>query len=148
MTTIISGFPGIGKTHYHNCDGGSTLDSDSSKFSWIEDGVRHPDFPQNYIDHIKDNLDKVDFIFVSSHQNVRDALVANELRFVLVFPDPGLKEEYIQRYRDRGNEDGFVKLLEENWELFMFGLENQKGCNIIKLKSGEYLSDYLEWQRR
>ena len=55
---LISGFPGIGKTYYKQKSELNVLDSDSSKFSWIEKDVRHPDFPQNYIDHIKKNLNK------------------------------------------------------------------------------------------
>jgi hypothetical protein len=35
---------------------------------------RNPDFPNNYIKHIQDNIDKVDYIFVSSHEVVRKAL--------------------------------------------------------------------------
>ena len=42
------------------------LDSDSSEFSWVKDengnntSIRDPEFPQNYIDHIKEKtLEKV-----------------------------------------------------------------------------------------
>ena len=67
-TRIISAFPGTGKSYFHNNSEYSTLDSDSSEFSWIinDDGdkVRNPNFPSNYISHIKDNIGKADFIFV------------------------------------------------------------------------------------
>ena len=48
-TKIIAGFPGIGKSYVFNQRKYKCLDSDSSLFSWIEKGVRHPDFPNNYI---------------------------------------------------------------------------------------------------
>ena len=143
MTIIISGFPGIGKTYCHERGDFKTLDSDSSKFSWLESGVRDPEFPGNYIEHIEANAEKVDMIFVSSHKVVRDALVDGGLIFLLVFPDPSLKAEYIQRYKDRGNAEAFVKLLEDNWESWMDELVNQEGCVLIKLKSGKFLSDYF-----
>lgn len=56
------------------------LDSDSSNFSWVKDEngnntkERNPEFPKNYIEHIKSNIGKVDVIFVSSHKVVREAL--------------------------------------------------------------------------
>ena len=36
-TKIISAFPGCGKTYFHNNNKNTTLDSDSSHFSWIKD---------------------------------------------------------------------------------------------------------------
>jgi len=56
-TRIISAFPGTGKSYYHNKHKETTLDSDSSNFSLVvENGEkkRNPDFPENYIKHIKE----------------------------------------------------------------------------------------------
>ena len=82
-TIVVSGFPGVGKSYYVNygesndyMPQGFALDSDSSKFDKKE-------FPQNYIDHIKNNIGKVKIIFVSSHKEVREELVKNNIRFVL-----------------------------------------------------------------
>ena len=88
-TRIIAAFPGTGKTIYHQKHPDTTLDSDSSSFSWIEkDGekVRNPDFPNNYIAHIKENIGKYEFIFVSTHREVREALLDNCVFFYLVYP--------------------------------------------------------------
>lgn len=112
------------------------LDSDSSKFDKAH-------FPQNYIEHIKSNLGKVDIIMVSSHKEVRDVLVENGIPFILVYPSPEIKEEYIQRYIDRGNTGSFVQLLNNNWEIWLKELEKQKGCKKIKLEKGQYLSDVI-----
>ncbi len=135
-TTLYAGFPGIGKTHVFNQFDKIALDSDSSKFDKAY-------FPLNYIEHIKNNMGHVERIFISSHDVVRDALVKEGLDFTLVFPDRSLKEEYIERYKSRGNADAFVKLLEQNWDIWITQLENQKRCDKIVLKSGQYLSDVL-----
>ena len=37
-TKIISAFPGTGKSYYHKNHPNTTLDSDSSQFSWLYDG--------------------------------------------------------------------------------------------------------------
>jgi len=140
MVKVISGFPGIGKTYYKENSNINVLDSDSSKFSWIEKGVRNPEFPKNYIDHIKDSMYKFDMVLVSTHKIVRDALVDNNIKFLLVYPDISLKEEYIERFRKRGNEDSFIKLFEDNWDKFIGEMDNQKGCESVKLSSGKFLS--------
>lgn len=136
-TLIVSAFPGCGKSHYFRENKDKiVLDSDSSKFD-------KSDFPRNYIQHIKENIGKVDIIMVSSHKEVRDALVENGIEFTLVYPDKSIKDEYIQRYIDRGSPDSFINLLTKNWELWIDELDNQIGCDKIKLKEGEYLSDVL-----
>ena len=143
MTKIISGFPGVGKTYYKQHTNLNVLDSDSSKFSWIKEGVRHPDFPQNYIEHIQANIGKVDIILVSSHKMVRDALVKNNINFTLIFPERKLKEEYLVRFKERGNNQNFIDMINTNWDNFIDELETQINCEIIKLKSEEYLNNYL-----
>lgn len=47
--------------------------------------VRNPDFPKNYIEHIKENIGKVDFIFVSSHLQVREAMKEADIHYCTVF---------------------------------------------------------------
>lgn len=138
-TKVYSAFPGVGKTTYFNTTDNNVWDSDSSKFD-------KKYFPDNYIEHIKTGLgnDSVDKILVSSHKDVRDALVKNGINFVLVYPDRSLKDEYIQRYKDRGNNDAFVKLLENNWDTWMDEMEGQKGCYRVKLGPGQYLVDVID----
>ena len=144
VAVVVSGFPGVGKTTlFSKNEGLVLLDSDSSKFSWEDaaNRVRHSEWPANYISHILENMNSADAIFVSSHQEVRDALVANDLAFVLVYPGLEMRDEYIQRYKDRGNKSFFVALLEENYEEWIQGLMEQQHCVHVVLKPGQYLSD-------
>ena len=94
-TKVYSAFPGVGKTTYFNNTNKNVLDSDSSKFD-------KSNFPSNYIQHIEKNIEdpSVDRILVSSHKDVREALVERGIPFVLVYPDRSLKSEYIQRYKN------------------------------------------------
>ncbi len=136
-TLVVSAFPGCGKSHlFRNKGERKILDSDSSTFD-------KSNFPQNYIEHIKSNLGNVDLILVSSHKEVREALVDNGIEFTLVYPDNNIKEEYIKRYIDRGNNDRFVELLTNNWNNWIDELDNQTGCEKIKLNTGEFLSDVI-----
>jgi len=142
-TRIISAFPGTGKTIYHLKHTETTLDSDSSNFSWIIDNgekKRNPNFPNNYIEHIKENIGKYQFIFVSSHKEVREALKDNCLFFYLIYPCRDKKEQYIQRYKNRDNTQDFVKLLENNWDIWIRQCEFEEyGCANITM-----LWNYIE----
>ena len=55
---IISAFPGVGKTYLYNEYPKLISDSDSSKFSWLEDGNRNPNFVKDYVDHIEKEASK------------------------------------------------------------------------------------------
>lgn len=145
---IVSGFPATGKSYYTE----QSLkkfkfiisDSDSSRYSWIRKGERNPNFPNNYIQHIKQIIGTRDFIFVSSHEIVRNALVKEKIPFILVYPHISLKNEYIQRLTERGNNDLFIQLISDNWELWIRQLWEQKSCFHIELKSNEYISTIIE----
>ena len=139
---LYAAFPGTGKSYYcnngnwsHYTPKGFCCDSDSSKFDKSE-------FPQNYINHIKQRIaDGYRRIFISSHKEVRDALVENGLQFTLIYPDKSLKEEYVQRYKDRGNPQQFISLVENNWENWITECEAQEHCNHIKLKTNQFVSN-------
>ncbi len=155
---IISAFPACGKTTFFNkckeaeelcymVDKFKVLDSDSSLFSWIYDengnktDVRNPEFPSNYINHIKENIETADIIFVSTHKAVRDALREGDIKYYLVYPDIDLKEEWINRFTNRGNTEEFIKLQTENWEKFIGELEEETFPNKIILKTNEGIID-------
>lgn len=143
MTKVVAGFPGVGKSVLFKNSNLNVLDSDSSKFSWIEPGVRHPDFPQNYINHIKVNIGVADIILVSSHDVVRKALAESGIEYYLVYPDISLKEEYLDRYRQRGNDEKFIALLKSKWEEFILSIEEETFPTLLKLSSNQYLSDVI-----
>ena len=149
-TKIISVFPACGKTYvFENFKDKIILDSDSSKFSWVivgEQKVRHPDFPQNYINHIKENIGKADYILVSIHENIRRSLEEAGIDFYLVYPDRSLKEEWIGRCFLRGSGEKFCQLIADNWDNWIDGLEeDSKKHKFMKLLNNEYLSHVIRF---
>lgn len=141
-TRIISAFPGVGKSYFHKENPETCLDSDSSNFSWIEGTKeRNPDFPRNYIEHIKNNIGKYDFILVSSHKEVRKELAKNNLFYYLIYPEAyheyGMKEEFIERYRRRGSRQEFLTLLEDMFNAWIKDCEQEDypGCKKICLSN-------------
>lgn len=137
---VISAFPGTGKSYYVSMGEGSDYmpsgfasDSDSSKFD-------KSDFPRNYIEHIKDKINEgYARIFVSSHKDVREALIENGINYTLVYPSLDQKEDYIERYKQRGSSESFINLISDNWENWINECKNQKGCEHLELQKGEYL---------
>lgn len=138
--TIISAFPGTGKTHwFHKMQDSDikVLDSDSSTFG-------KADFLSNYIRHIQDNMGKADVILVSSHKEVRDALNDAGIYYNLAYPDQSLKDEYIDRYVERGSPESFINLVDTNWDAWIEDIKGQPGCAHRILKAGEYLGGWLD----
>ncbi len=108
--------------------------------------VRNPEFPNNYIQHIKDNIGKVDYIFVSSHKEVRDALIENNIWFTLVYPARHAKAEWVGRCFLRGSGEKFCQLIADNWDKWIDEIEEVKRCNKRILGYGcyWYLKDLIE----
>ena len=158
-TQIFSVFPASGKTYMfeHQDDLNlKILDSDSSEFSWkYEESewsgdiirVRNPEFPKNYIEHIKNNIGKYDYIFVSSHKEVRDALDEAGIEFTIVFPEYKCKEEWFGRccIREIEGKNGFNSTtLLSNWDKWWYDCaECGETHSHIVLRPTEHLSDRL-----
>jgi hypothetical protein len=135
MTKIISAFCGVGKTFTSdkkiNC-----LEFECWKYDLEK-------FPSNYIEDIKSSIDKSDYIFISTNPIVLKELFKGGIEVTLVYPSIELKSEYMDRYKNRGSEESFIKLLDDNWEIWINELKEQNYCKRIELKSGEYLLNYM-----
>ncbi|QJT71195.1 hypothetical protein GR11A_00158 [Vibrio phage vB_VcorM_GR11A] len=141
MAKIISAFPGCGKSTVYNKAIGKTniSDSDSSHFS-------KAGFPQNYLTHIAE-LYKQDFTcLVSSHKEVREGLRDMNLPFTLVYPSHDCKQEYIERYINRGSPEAFIKLLEEKFDEWVDECNDFQAdrCTKVVLHPQEFLADVIE----
>lgn len=117
-STIVSGFPGIGKTYVFNKAREldlTIMDSDLSAFKWLSEEVINPEFPTNYINYIKENLSTVDIFLVSSDIDMRNALKESKLPYYLYYPDLDStnKELYLDGLVNPLAD--FIKLLSDNW---------------------------------
>ena len=156
-TKIYSVFPACGKTwlyeHQEDYDL-KILDSDSSNFNWMRfydnngwHKERNPEFPANYIKHIKESIGKCDCIFVSSHASVREGLDKEGIDFTIVYPDVSCKAEWVGRcfIRDKNGESGCgAEAIYNNWEQWISEcIETGITHEEIVLNSKEHLSDYF-----
>lgn len=115
-----------------------------------EDIITNKDFPNNYINYIKNiisldssNLNTI--IFVSSMKLIRNALIINKIKFSLVYPDISLKEKYIKKYEDDKYSIDFINTIKSNWESIINTIEKEsKNCySLIKLGDNTSLLNYL-----
>ena len=172
-TKIFSVFPACGKTWLYNHQEDfdlKFLDSDSSEFSWlieeVEDPyyvtigegeikpivhkkkIRNPDFPNNYIKYIKENIGKYDCIFVSSHASVREALDKEGIDFTIVYPMHCCKAEWVGRcfIRELKGENGCsARVMYDNFDNWIAEcFETGNNHKEIVLQPTTYLSEYFE----
>lgn len=155
---IYSCFAGTGKTILASFTGYQDIDSADYQWLWTPeqltltteerkletDRVKNPDFPSNYVEVIME-ADKQGDVLISAHPEVLDALAEKEVKFVTVAPYPSLKEEFIQRYIERGDSEDFIQLMEEHFEEFSDSMiQHPKAHKSIGISgSGYYLSDVL-----
>lgn len=171
---IISAFPGTGKSYLTNNAKEFSVpilgtervtrfklhDSDSSKYSWIYDAEgnktdqRDPAFPDNYIEHIwaitKEDIEEdTNIIFVSSHESVREALVKAGFCFYIVRPDSDLIDQYCKNYRERGNDENFINLINKNWNQWLKDIDEFhktyiEQVTLVELKRDAYMEQAVK----
>lgn len=146
---VICGFPGIGKSYYHQTAQRefTTSDADVSSYSRTTIGrtkVPNPDFPLNYIEHIRNNAGVVDLIFVSTNWHVRSAMEANKIPYVLVFPEPAAEAEYLSLYESRGSRPDFIKMMRQTFKGSVENCRIDRTLNLkVQLPVGKFLGDWI-----
>ena len=119
----IWGFPGVGKSSLRSTY--RIVDADSNAFLFggvsptilhqpidAEGLLRQPDYPQNYLNHIR-AVDG-DIILINCHISHLKTLDRENL--LLVYPSKELKSEYLKRYQTRGDHPSFLQHMEESFE--------------------------------
>lgn len=139
---IIAGFPGIGKTEYQKNSKLPVCDSDSSNFENLEDGSPNPNFIEEYFAHIESVLQiQQVIVLVSTHEAVLRELKRRNMNYVVVIPEEGLLDEYIERYQNRGSTETFINLIASNWFDWLEDIKSNHKC--FELTRGEYLTSFI-----
>jgi len=152
---IISGFPGIGKSHFCNptnpiadlpasFGGFPAIDLETVTFKFNADGkTQKPEWPENFISYVRDRASRPGVLMVPQHQIVCGGLVNNGLAFANVYPLAELKAEYMERYRARGSPQGFLTHMDKNWDQYVTNQQVLRHCDHIMLEKNQYLADRI-----
>lgn len=154
---IISAFPGCGKTTLGN-KYKNVIDLESSLYKYFFDKditrkeieerkatprEKNPEYPKNYIKAIQEAIKNYDIVLTSCGPLIRSELKKNKLENIVVYPSIDCKDEYIQRYIDRGNHSNFINHVKKNFEEWIKKFDEDKSVTKIKMKKGETLEDVL-----
>ena len=157
--TIISGFPGIGKTTLSKKFPNEVVDMESSNYKWIyfdedvayqdselikgtENRELNPNWPNNYLEAILSNMQRYKYVLIVQGEDVRDLLDEHSIDYTLAFPSPQSKSEYVERYRTRGNNEKFINIIEKSFDLWIGNLQKSPHKKII-IRPGHTLEDEM-----
>lgn len=176
---IISAFAGCGKTEMARRHPDLAIDLESSDYRWTwppelrdadpdtrkgltgaESGRRqtNPEWPHNYVGAICDAYEsgKWRYVLISQHIEVIEMLVIERgLPVTRAYPSYADRDDYLERYRRRGNAEPFVQLMGRLFDTVVLAAEQTKvdgrtdggddgrSGGVIHLESGQFLEDVL-----
>jgi len=136
QTLIVSAFCGTGKTYLCENSNKKTIEFECWKYDKSA-------FPNNCVADIKSKIGKTDIIFISTNPLVLNALTKIGKKIILIYPELKLKNEYMNRYSDRGSSNDFILMLSKYWDSWLKEIKENKNCEHIRLKTGEYIVNVL-----
>ena len=158
---IVSG-PAVGKTYLSKIDN-RFIDLDGEKAIYkyglydksdyelestkLNRGIVVNKDSKNYIfKRLYEELKKGNIVMLSYNQkDIINYLIENNIPYCLAYAENTLCDEYVNRMKNRGNCQKFIEQKIKEWNNFYLENENDKGAKYkIKLKQGEFLSDYVK----
>lgn len=128
---------------------GNYVDEEGNVVTSKEDRVPNPRFVEDYLAAIQEAATEADLVFVSTHQEVRDALRDAGVPFALFTYDPSIREEVVDRIRTRkGPQPEFVNniianVVDSNWDNWVTDEHADGPSHIFVLGSGEFIGNVL-----
>jgi hypothetical protein len=135
-TQLYAAFCGTGKTYI--CE---NFDIKSVEVEYWK--YKDKDLQKEYVDDIKKYFGKVNYIFITTDPEGLKLLHNKGFDITLVYPKNELRNEYLDRFIARDSPYDFIGAFMKYWNLWIDELKEQKYCNHIILKSGQYLQDVI-----
>lgn len=126
---IICGFAGIGKSTMAKKVAG-VIDLESTPFD--KDWKRYVKVAR----HMADNGYTV---LLSCHEGLRAELNVQGVKYTVAMPPEDDREAYLKRYKDRGNREDFVNMMDDKWSEFL-GLYSWEDDVVVV---HDYLINYI-----
>lgn len=153
---IIAGFCGVGKSElarkYSNVIDLEIMDykwdyqmqiSNIEKRKGCVGRKRKKEWPNNYLEAIKKAIEDYDIVLISTDDEIIDLLDEYGMEYILCFPSKVCKNEYIERYKGRGNTEEFIRKVSDTFENLIDSLEIRRNKKIV-LQPNETLESKLQ----
>lgn len=164
---LIMSYMGTGKTELENRYD-NVIDFDFQDYKYIYDeSIRHlpleqrkgstnlrtenPNYPENFLTDAIKLLNEgkivvspfIDHVF-KAYDGSNIASHVENLRIILVCPTRDNFDEYVERFKKRGNSDEFIARREKEFSSLVDLFEQANNYERIIMKPGQYLSEALE----
>lgn len=160
---VVSAMPAIGKTYLATKFPTLFRDLESSDYHWLKDPetdeilfnengdkIEHPEWPNNYIDAIK-NLNQSGMyrvIFVSAHELVRQKMKEQNIKYATMFGSDTntCKTMLISRCITRHSSPKFIEDYRENYSTYVKSMRNDPNAVVrieVDAKALEMGEDWL-----
>lgn len=153
MGVFIFAFTATGKstlaTKYKN-----VIDMESTLYKYIDNYLEdeslkstprklNKEWPINYFKALKEAKDKYDYILIAD-EVCKDFIINNKFEYWYVYPKRELKKEYLNRCKNRGNNEEFIYWYSKLWNEWIEKCEEDNyASKKIELSSNEFLEDVL-----
>lgn len=163
---LIMAYMGTGKTELENRYD-NVVDFDFQDYKYIYDeSIRHlpleerkgntslrtenPNYPNNFLTDAVKLLKEgkivispfIDHVFKAYDESSMKSKV-EDLRIILVFPEKDNFEEYVNRFKQRGNGEEFIARREKEFPSLVSLFEQAQDYEKIVVKKGQFLEDVL-----
>lgn len=148
---VIACFPGVGAKELYDKLGPErvSLNKIEPFYTTINENgskIDNPNFAKDYVEHIQSLIGIDETILVSAHPVVLKELIDAKVGFVLVYPDRSLKDEYMERYKQAGEDEEFLGIMNDNWNRFIDDMEHAENVVTYRLAGPNlYLEDTKMW---
>ena len=148
-TRIIAAFPGTGKSWL--CKKGlppyTLSEEDASRYlgSFNKFGryIKNYNFKKDYARFISSRPSFGYLVLIHPNRQILDACKSVNITPTIVYPDISLRDEYIERYTNRGTKKELLEYLSRHFDTLIRNIESYSEPK-VKLGSGVFLSDVIE----
>lgn len=164
---VLAAFGGMGKSHFARAYPSVAIDLEAIPYKYIYYRSEHlhaltrqdyeglkqvhertvnPNFPENYIHDIVQNLGRYAFIMVVLSPEALSGLEALDISYAIAYPEASAKGELMDRMRARGNNEAFISkigqlLATQDEKEFLLGSLHPDA--FFTLGPGEYIEDLI-----
>ena len=158
-SVLIASFACMGKSTFAKENPGVALDIESIHYARIYDNKHpndevakgdanwrpNPDYPANYVKEVIDNIGKYKLIFLTGGKDILLELDKLGIKYSILYPGESRKNKVLDDARRRGNNNKFIKLLDDllstRDHLLGFKSLNYERLDIID--DERYIGDYV-----